>query len=57
MLRYNETNWKNEEGLETHSYQVTFGEIKAYNTTQEQKERDERLSLVKVFDDNERPLF
>jgi len=57
MLRYSETNWLNEEGLETHRYQVTFGEVEPYNTIEEQKKRAERLSLVKFFDDNERDLF
>lgn len=54
MLRYNETNWQNEEGLQTHSYQVTFDEVKSQNTIEEQKERTERLSLVKFFDDNQK---
>lgn len=54
MLKYNETNWQYEKGLQTHSYQVTFYEVRSHNTVQEQKERTERLSLVKFFHGSER---
>jgi hypothetical protein len=57
MLKYNETNWRNEVGLQTHSYQVAFDQVESQNTIEEQKERTERLSLVKFFDDNERDCF
>jgi hypothetical protein len=57
MLKYYETNWQKKEGLQKHSYQVTFDEVKAQNTIEEQKERAERLSLVKIFDNNERDRF
>ncbi len=53
MLKYRETNWQYEEGLETHSYQINFQEIKSQRTVKEQKKRTERLSLVKFFDINE----
>src|SRR5688572_21989709 len=54
MLKYTETNWQSDEGLQTHSYQVTFYEVKSQITIQEQKERAERLSLVKFINDHER---
>ena len=57
MLKYNETNWRYEEGLQTHSYQVSFDKINSQSTIEEQKERAERLSLVKLFDDNEFNYF
>jgi hypothetical protein len=57
MLKYYETNWQNKEGLQVHSYEVTFGEVKSQSTIEEQKERAERLSLVKLFDDNESKYF
>ena len=57
MLKYNETNWRYEEGLQTHSLQVTFDKIKSQSTIEEQKERAERLSLVKLFDDKESDCF
>ncbi|RPI80551.1 MAG: hypothetical protein EHM34_09945 [Nitrosopumilales archaeon] len=57
MLKYNETNWRYKEGLQTHSYQVTFDKINSQSTIEEQKERAERLSLVKLFDDNESNYF
>jgi hypothetical protein len=57
MLKYNETNWQKEEGLQTHSYQVTFEEVNSQSTIEEQKERAKRLSLVKFFGDNEKTSF
>jgi hypothetical protein len=57
MLKYNETNWRYKEGLQTHSYQVTFDKINSQSTIEEQKQRAERLSLVKLFDDNESNYF
>ncbi len=57
MLKYYETNWQFEEGLETHSYQISFEEVKSQNTIEEQKKRSERLSLVKFFDDKVRNYF
>lgn len=50
MLKYEETNWKNEKGLHTRSYKVTFDKVESQSTIQEQKERAERLSLVKLFE-------
>jgi hypothetical protein len=57
LLKYSETNWRYKEGLLTHSYQVTFDEVNSQSTIGEQKERAERLSLVKLFDDNESNYF
>jgi hypothetical protein len=57
MLKYYETNWQNKEGLEVHSYEVTFAEVKSQSTIEDQKERAERLSLVKIFHNNERDRF
>lgn len=53
MLNYDETNWKSENGLRTRSYNVTFKEVKSSRTMEEQKVRTERLSLVRIFDDDE----
>ena len=57
MLKYWETNWKSEKGLETHRYEVTFNEVLSRSTVEEQKKRPERLSLVKFFDDKESNYF
>ena len=53
MLKYNETNWISQEGIHTRSYRVYFHEVKSQVTVEEQKERAERLSLVKIFNDKE----
>lgn len=53
MLDYNETNWISQEGIHTHSYRVSFREVKSQVTVDEQKKRAERLSLVKIFNDKE----
>lgn len=50
MLKYVETNWLSEEGLETHDYQISFEKVKSQSTIKEQEKRPERLSLVKFFD-------
>jgi len=57
MLKYDETNWRYKEGLQTHSYQVTFDKINSQSTIEEQKKRAERLSLVMLFDSNESNYF
>lgn len=57
MLKYSETNWKSAKGLETKRYNVTFNWVKSQRTVEEQKERPERLSLVKVFTEEERRHF
>jgi len=57
MLKYIEINWLNEEVIETHRYHVAFEDVKSHNTIEEQKKRDERLSLVKFFNDYENDLF
>ena len=49
ILQYRETNWLYEEGLETHSYNVTFEEVKSRCTIEEQQKHLERLSLVKFL--------
>ena len=49
MLKYRETNWKYETGLETHNYQLIFNQVSPVETVQEQKRRDERLSLVSLI--------
>jgi hypothetical protein len=53
MLRYDETNWRYDKGLQTISYQVFFNEVRSEDTVEEQKIRAERLSLVKFFDSSE----
>ena len=45
------------DGLHTHRYNVTFQEVKSSNTMEEQKARTERLSLVRIFNDDERRSF
>ena len=57
MLKYNETNWQSDEGLETHDYQITFEEVKSQITIGEQEKRPEHLSLVKFFDESDRTRF
>ena len=57
MLRYFETNWLSEEGLRTRSYHVNFSEVKSRHTVEEQKERTERLSLVRIFNHKETDVF
>jgi hypothetical protein len=57
MLKYTETNWLCEEGLQTHDYQITFEQVKSQNTMEEQKKRAERLSLAMLFNDNESNRF
>ena len=57
MLKYSETNWKSSKGFQTNRYDVTFSWIKSQKTIEEQKERPERLSLVKVFNEKERRHF
>jgi hypothetical protein len=57
MLKYVETNWQSEEGLETHDYQISFEEVKSQSTIEEQEKRPERLSLVKFFDGSDRTCF
>lgn len=54
MLKYYETNWQSEEGLDTNNYRITFEEVRSESTVEEQKKRSERLSLVKFFHGNER---
>jgi hypothetical protein len=46
LLKYRETNWRYEKGLETHSYQILFNQVLSQATVQEQKRRTGRLSLV-----------
>lgn len=50
MLKYMETNWRAEKGLEINNYQITFSRIDSKTTTEEQGRRAERLSLVKILD-------
>ncbi|HSA74148.1 MAG TPA: hypothetical protein VLD84_09360 [Nitrososphaeraceae archaeon] len=57
MLKYNETNWQNKEGFKTQRYQVSFNEVKSHSAIEEQKERTERLSLVKFFIGSHHSLF
>ena len=49
MLKYNETNWRYEEGLQTHSYQVTFDKLNSRTTIGEQKKRAERLPCYLLY--------
>jgi hypothetical protein len=50
-MRYRETNWKYEKGLETRRYQLTFNYVSSLDTVQEQRKRTERLSLVMFIHD------
>ena len=49
MLKYRETNWRYEKGLDTRSYQVMFNQVLSQGTVQEQKKRTGRLSLVQFI--------
>lgn len=58
MLKYNETNWRNEVGLQLNDYLVSFDKVRAETTVEEQSLRAERLSLVRFFDrDEQNDLF
>ncbi len=58
MLSYVETNWKHEEGYDTHNYPITFGKIRTSQTIIEQaQEREEKISLVLFFKNEERLPF
>lgn len=57
MLSYEETNWQSDDGLETRKYNVTFREVISSRTVEEQKARSERLSLVRIFDEDETSSF
>jgi hypothetical protein len=48
-MRYRETNWKYEKGLETHSNELTFNRVSSQDAIGEQRKRTERLSLVKFI--------
>ena len=54
MLKYRETNWRYEKGLETCSYEVMFNQVLSQGTVQEQKKRTGRLSLVKFIQGSRR---
>ena len=57
MLKYMETNWRAEKGLEINNYQITFSRIDSKTTTEEQGRRAERLSLVKILDNKTSDYF
>ena len=46
MLRYKETNWKNSNGLATHSYTLNISSVRTSETRKEQQTRLEKISLV-----------
>lgn len=52
MLKYRETNWRSENGLDTRKYQLMFNKVLSQATVQEQKKRTERLSLVTFIKDS-----
>lgn len=56
MLKYSETNWKSKKGLQTRSYEVTFRRVITQKTLAEQRKRAERLSLVKILENEMLPL-
>jgi hypothetical protein len=56
-LKYRETNWLYEEGVETHSYKIAFEYVKSRGTVEEQQKRAERLSLVNFFGRNEQNIL
>ncbi len=57
MLRYNETNWKNEKGFEVCKYGLTFNTIQPSKTRKEQQAKIEKISLVGFLNKEQRKIF
>ena len=57
MLRYKETNWKNERGLELCKYDLTINSIRASKTRKEQQLKIEKISLVAFLNKDQRKIF
>ncbi|TLX92331.1 MAG: hypothetical protein E6K94_00100 [Thaumarchaeota archaeon] len=57
LLRYNETNWKNEEGFELCKYGLTFNTVHPSKTRKEQQAKIEKISLVGFLNKDQRKIF
>ena len=57
LLRYNETNWKNEKGFELCKYGITFNTIHPSKTRKEQQAKIEKISLVGFLNKEQRNIF
>jgi len=57
LLRYKETNWKNERGLELCKYDLTINSIRASKTRKEQQLKIEKISLVAFLNKDQRKIF
>jgi hypothetical protein len=57
LLRYNETNWKNEKGFELCKYGIAFNTIHPSKTRKEQQAKIEKISLVGFLNKEQRKIF
>jgi len=57
LLRYRETNWKNKDGFDTESYDLTIKTIDASKTRIEQQAKIEKISLVSFLNERQRRIF
>jgi hypothetical protein len=57
MLRYTETNWKHENGLDTRQYNLSINAICSSVTTKQQQTKLEKLSLVAFLNKDQRKIF
>lgn len=57
MLRYKETNWKNESGFDILRYDLTINTIDASKTRIERQAKIEKISLVSFLNEDQRKSF
>jgi hypothetical protein len=57
LLRYTETNWKYENGFDTHKYNLSVNAICSSATTKQQQAIIEKLSLVAFLNKDQRKIF
>ena len=57
MLSYTETNWKYENGFDTHQYNLSIDTICSSGTTKQQQAKIEKLSLVAFLNKDQRKIF
>ncbi len=57
MLKYRETNWKNETGFELSKYDLTIDRVHASKTQKEQQAKIEKISLVAFLNKEQKRIF
>jgi hypothetical protein len=57
LLRYTETNWKYENGIDTHQYNLSVDTICSSGTTKQQQAKIEKLSLVAFLNKDQIKIF